>query len=327
MKVILAGLAILPLAVFAAPSHADTAVLTPQSPIEVPGGSGHFDFIQFDGETHRLLACHPGSKNLVVLDVKSGKVTTIDTGEVNGVGIDTADNKYFAAGGNQDVVVIDRATLAKVADIPTQGPCDDVVYDSASGKVYVCNDDGTQDWVIDPKTNTIAGSVAIAGAPEVVKYDPKTDKLYQNIKPTDQVQVIDPATNKVTATWSTAPVDSPHGLAIDAKHGRVFTAGKNGKLAEIDVNRGSVISSCDIAKGVDEIAFDPSTKQIYCGCSGAISVVKVSKKGLTPIADVPITAKSHNVAVDPETQSVWIAYNNENGSYLQEYRHAEVAGK
>jgi len=304
---------------------APIAPLTAQTPIEVPGGPGHFDFIYFDADMHRLLACHPGSKNLVVLDTKTNAVTSIDTGAVNGVGIDVADNKYFAAGGDQVVSVIDRTTLKKVAGIPTTGPCDDVTYNSKNGMVYVCNDDGTLDWVIDPKTNKITGSVTIAGAPEVLKYDPGTDKLYQNIKPTDQVQVIDPATNAVVSTWSTAPAHLPHGLALDSRKGRLFTAGKNGKLVAIDMKTGKTIGDCDIAPGVDEIAFDPSAKLIYCGCNGFISVVKPSKKGLTLIANVPNPAKSHNVAVDPDTQSVWIAYNDDKASFLQEFRPAAGA--
>lgn len=320
MKSILAGLAIGSLALLSHPANAaDAPELASQTAITVPGGPGHFDFMNFDAALHRVLACHPGGKNLVVLDVNTSQVTTIDTGEVNGVGIDAPDNKYFTAGGNHDVVVIDRTSLQKVADIPTDGPCDDVVYNPKNGQVYVCNDDGTKDWVIDPKTNKITGSIAIAGAPEVMEYDAATDRIYQNIKPTDQVQVIDPATNAVVATWSTAPAHSPHGLALDTKKGRLFTAGKNGKLVEIDIASGKTLGTCDIAPGVDQIAFDPGTKLVYCGCTGFISVAKATKKGLTLVASIPNPAPSHNVAVDPETHTVWISYFDDKDSYLQAF--------
>jgi len=89
-----------------------------------------------------------------------------------------------------------------------------------------------------------------------------------------------------------------------------------------------VLSSCYIAKGVDQIAFNPQTHEIYCACSGAISIVKVNKKkGLTPVADVPLTSKGHNVAVDPDTQAIWIAYNDDKASYLQRFVPATVAQK
>lgn len=326
MKISMAIFAAASLTCFAFPVMADTAPLAPQAPVTVPGGPGHFDFMGFDAPMHRVLACHPGSKQLVVLDTKSNQITQIDTGEVNGCGIDEPDNKYFTAGGNQDVVVIDRATLQKVTDIPMPGKCDDVLYEPKNAMVYVDNDDGTLVWVIDPKTDKITTSITIAGAPEVLVYDPNTDKLYQNIKPADEIQVIDPATNTITATWPTAPVTSPHGLAIDPKHGRLFTAGRNGQIAEIDIKTGKVTSTCNIQPKVDEIVFDASAKRIYCACSsGFVSVVKVSKKGLTNVGDVPVATGAHTIAVDPDTQTVWISYADTTNSYLLPLSTSQVA--
>jgi len=301
------------------PAHADGPILTAQAPIPVPG-VGHFDFIQFDAEKHRLLACHPGAKQLDIVDVKTGQVTAIDTGDVNGVAVDAADNRYYTAGPGQDIVVIDRTTLAKVADIPTSGPCDDVLYEPKSGMVYVAHDDGTEDWVVDPKTNKITGSVAIAGAPEVMTYSVTSDRVYQNIKPTNQVQVIDPSTNTVVSTWSTVPAESPHGLAFNAKRNCLYSAGKNGTLAAIDIANGHSAGSCDIANGVDQIVFDPNTDRVYCACSGVISVVRPSDEGVTRIGDVPITGVGHCITVDPTTGSVWIASGDDKGSFVQEFR-------
>ena len=68
---------------------------------------------------------------------------------------------------------------------------------------------------------------------------------------------------------------SPHGLAIDAKTRRVFAAGQ-GKVVMLDQKTGKVLASVDIAPGyVDQIAFDPDKKRLYCACgdAGAISVV------------------------------------------------------
>jgi DNA-binding beta-propeller fold protein YncE len=327
MRSILAGSALAALVFTAVPVFADAPQpLVPLTPITVPGGPGHWDFMGFDPQMNRVLACHPGAKSLVVFDVKTMQVTPIATGVVNGVAIDVADNKYFTAGANQDVVVIDRATLQKTADIPTTGPCDDVVFDPKNGMVYVDHDDGTDVWVIDPKADKITGTVTVAGAPEVLVYDPATDLLYQNIKPTDQLQVIDPAKNTVIATWPTAPVTSPHGLDLDSKHGLLFTAGKNGKLAAIDVSTGKVTSSCDIALKVDEIALNQTGDRIYCACSsGFVSVVGVSGNTVTHLYDVPVATGTHTLAIDPATNNVWISYTNDTGSYLQALQIPSVA--
>ena len=297
-------------------------LMTPQTPVVVPGGPGGFDWMLVDAPRHRLLASHPGKNTLVVLDLKTDAVRQLDTGvEINGIAVDEADNKLFTAGGGRKVVVFDNTTLTKTGEIALTGPGDDVVLDPKTDTLYVCHDDGTEDWVINAKDNTLVGSVTVAGAPEYVAYDPNTDRLYQNVKPANVTQVINPATNKVEATWPTAPMTSPHGLAVDAKTHRVFAAGK-GKVVLMDQATGKVLSSVDIAPGyVDQIAFDPDNDRLYCACgdAGVISVVGESGAGVTLLGSVPSHHKAHTLAVDPDTHAVWVSYSDTDNGYLQQF--------
>jgi len=153
-------------------------------------------------------------------------------------------------------------------------------------------------------------------------YDPGTDKLYQNIKPANVLQVIDPATDKVEANWRTAPMTSPHGMAIDFKTHHIFSAGQ-GKVVMLDESTGKVLASVTIAPGyVDQIAFDQKTQRLYCACgdAGVISVVQETGDTLTLAGNVTTHPKSHTLQVDPETHSVWISYSDPTGAYLQEFR-------
>lgn len=314
---LLTGLAALPAPAAAKP------LLTPQTPMVVPGGAGGWDWMLVDAPRHRLLASHPGTKTLAVLDLKTNALTQVPTGvAINGIAVDEADNKLFTAGSGEKVVVFDNTTLAKTGEVALTGPGDDIVLDPKTDTLYVCHDDGAEDWMIDAKTNALTGSVSIAGAPEYVAYDPTTDRLYQNIKPANVTQVINPATNTVEASWPTAPMTSPHGLAIDAKMRRVFAAGQ-GKVVVLDGKTGKALASVDIAPGyVDQIAFDPDKKRLYCACgdAGVISVVGETAAGVTLLGTVPTHKKSHTLAVDPATHAVWISYTDATGSYLQQYR-------
>ena len=307
----------------AAPSlAADAPLLTPQAAVVVPGGPGGFDWMLVDAPRHRLLASHPGKNTLVVLDLKTNAVQQIPTGvEINGIAVDEADNKLFTAGGGQKVIVFDNTTLTKTAEIPLTGPGDDIVLDTKRDRLYVCHDDGAEDWVFNAKDNTLTGTVAIAGAPEYVAYDPGTDRLYQNVKPASVTQVIDPATNKVVATWPTAPMTSPHGLAVNPKTHHVFSAGQ-GKVVMMDQNTGKVLSSVSIAPGyVDQIAFDPGNGRLYCACgdAGVISVVGESEAAIALLGNVPSHHKSHTLAVDPDTHAVWISYSDAGNGCLQQF--------
>jgi DNA-binding beta-propeller fold protein YncE len=162
----------------------------------------------------------------------------------------------------------------------------------------------------------VVATVSVPTAPEKVEYDKTSDRVYQNIKSNNTVQVIDPATNKVEKTFDTTPATGPHGLAIDEKTQRLFSAGSNGKLIVIDLKGGKTLAAIDIEKGVDQIAFDKGNQRVYCACRGAISVVQETADGARLLGNVPTPRGSHTITVDSKTHAVWTCYFDEKASYL-----------
>jgi DNA-binding beta-propeller fold protein YncE len=300
------------------PALADTLPLKAQKPIVIPGGPGGFDWMQVDGRSDRVFATHKGTKTVAIVDLKTETaLPSVNVGTAQGVAMDRRDNKIFL--GDEDehtVVILDYATLKKTGEIAVTGPVDDLLYCSKNGMVYACRDNGEEVWVIDAKTEKIVATVKIPTAPEKIEYDRTSDRIYQNIKSNNTVQVIDPATNKVEKTFDTSPATGPHGLVIDSKAQRLFSAGSNGKLVVIDLKTGKVISTVDIEKGVDQIAFDRGNQRIYCACKGAISVVQTTEEGAKLLGNVPTPKGSHTLAVDQKTHAVWTSYFDDHDSYL-----------
>ncbi len=292
--------------------------LTAQKPIIIPGGPGGFDWMRVDANSDRVFATHKGTKSVAVVDLKTdAALPSVDIGTAQGLAFDRRDNKIFF--GNADehtVVVVDYKTLKKTGEIAVTGPVDDVLYCPKNGMVYADHDDGEDVWVIDPKTEKIVATVKIPAAPEKLEYDRASDRIYQNIKSNNTVQVIDPQTNKVEKTFNTSPATGPHGLAIDGKTQRLFTAGSNGKLVAIDLKTGKILATVDIEKGVDQIAFDRGNQRIYCACKGAISVVQETDDGAKLIGGVTTPKGSHTITVDNKTHAVWTCYSDAKESYL-----------
>ena len=312
------------LLLFPCTGRADSPAPAPPQ-FTVPGGSGDFDWMAADPDKQRILASHPDTHSIAILDLSTAVVQSVDTGVAcSGIAVDTADDKYFFGGDGQKIEVFDREKLTKIDEIPLTGPVDDMVYDPDNGTIYADHDDGTEVWAIDAKSDKITGSVAIGEAPEYVQYDRKGHLLYQNIKSADEVQVIDPSTNKVVNTWPTAPATSPHGLALVTKRNWVLSAGKNGKLVAIDTATGQVAFSTDIKPDVDQISYDPEAHRAYCACKGFVSVVQVAATGLTDIADLPVPASAHSLVVDPTSGYVWYCYADGQNSYLAELPSAPV---
>ncbi len=307
MTTLLAFLALVP-----APLVADKTVELPKA--------GGFDAMAFDAENHRVLAAHTGAGTLAVLDTDSGKVDEIVTGAINGVAVSKKLDRYFVAGANNTLVAIDRKTLQVAGRAPLTGPADIVAVDTKRGQVYVAHDDGTEDWVFDGATLKLVGTVVVEEAPEFIEYDKTTDRIYENIKSSNHLQVIDPETRKVVATWDTAPMTSPHGLALDKKAGRAYAAGKNGKLVVFDMATGKVVNTAAIAPGGDGIGIDPKLGRVYCPGKGKLTVISTADASVVGEIDLP--AGSKNLAVDTATHTVWVNVSDAKGARLISFKPA-----
>jgi DNA-binding beta-propeller fold protein YncE len=141
-----------------------------------------------------------------------------------------------------------------------------------------------------------------------------------NIKDKNLVVAIDPSSNKVVDRWTTLPAERPHGMALDVKAQRIFSAGGNGKLVAIDAKTGKVTNSSEIAPKVDQIALDTAGGFLYCAGAGRMSVVRVSGGKLTRLGDVTTAATARNVAVDPKTRTVWSTFTDGKSSFAKSWQ-------
>ncbi|AIE83821.1 YncE family protein [Fimbriimonas ginsengisoli] len=296
--------------------------LTPGKTYDMPK-PGRFDVVTYDRKFHRVLAAHSAAGTLAVLDTQSGKVDEIETGPINGVAVSNKANKIFVGGGNNKLVVLDRETLKVLSTIDLGGPADVIAVDSKRGQVYVSHDDGTEDWVFDAETLKPLGTVTIEEAPEFLEYDTATDKIYQNIKSTDHVQVIDPEAKKVVATWPTAPMKSPHGLVLDRRAGRAYSAGKNGKMVVFEIASGKIVATLDIAPGTDQIAIDARFGRVYSPGTDKMTIIDTTGAEPKVIGDVPMPHGVRSLAVDTGTHDVWVVYGDDKSSHIAQFKAAQ----
>jgi len=297
-----------------------SAPLTPQSPIVVPGGAGKFDFMNIDLKDRLALACQPGKSAFVVIDLDTDKVRSIDAGtEVNGIDSDPKGHKVYAAGPGKTLVQFDMKSWTKSGSLSLSGPGDSVIYDQKRGVVYVDNDDGTNLWFVNPKGLSISSTVTIKEAPEVMVLDNDRNKIFQNIKTTNSLQVIDTQSRKVVAEYQLGALTSPHGLAEDVAAGKLFSVGKNGKLVILNADSGSILATVDVTKNSDQIAYDPELKRLYIPGSGVLQVVQIMPEGARVIGSASLASGCHSVAVDRKTHNVWVVYSDSSASYAQKY--------
>ena len=295
--------------------------LVPGAVIEVTGSHGKFDFLEVDQASHRLVASHTADGTVDIFDLTTNRLLARPaTGAAQHTAFDPRSGKYFVSVSEpKQVAIIDAKTFKVTNTIPTDGPLDGIVFDPKNRCVYAAHDNGKEVWVVNADTEKIVATVAIPGPPEYLLYDAVTDRIYLNIKTTDEVVVIDPAQNAVVAHWPTAPAKGPHGLALDAAGGRLFSAGNNGQLVVIEITSGHVIGSVAITAKVDQIAFDPELRRIYCAASDTMSVVQATRDGAVLLGHVASGPGAKNVAVDAKTHAVWVTYTDGQNAYAKSW--------
>ena len=297
-------------------------LLVPAAVVREPNSKGKFDFLEVDTVNHRLLAPHEKDGTADFIDLDSSQlIARLKVGPAVHIVLVPRIGKYFVSCSDQKfVAVVDASTLKQTGTIPMEGELDALVFDPKNDRIYIANDDGTHVWVIDPATEKVTATIDIPGAPEYMIYDAGSDRIYLNIKPKDELVVIDPASNAIVAQWPTAPASSPHGLAFDPITGRLFAAGMNGQLAIIDAKTGKLVASAPIAESVDQIAFDPATRRVYCACTGWMSIIQETDAGAALLGSVKTAATAKNVAVDPQTHEVWTTFTDGTNSYAKAWR-------
>jgi DNA-binding beta-propeller fold protein YncE len=297
--------------------------LTPGIPVEVTGTQGKFDFIKIDSANNRLLACHTGNGSLDVIDVTTSKlIKSIPTGNAQGVAIDSENSRYFVSVSKPTkMVIVNSRKLDVIGEVALPGPADLVAYHPETNRVFVCNDDKPEMWVIDPMEKRIVSTINFpGGGMEDLGFDSQGTFLFQCLKDSSELAKLDLKTEKVVAKWSTSPVDKPHGMAMVPGTDQVLIVGGTGKLGLFDLSTGQIVGTADVSPRVDEIAYDPTLHRVYCASGlGIISVVGLNHQGLAALPSLTSSLGAHSIAVDSQTHTVWIAFAKNDKPYVQAF--------
>lgn len=92
---------------------------------------------------------------------------------------------------------------------------------------------------------------------------------------------------------------SPHGLALDPKARRAYSAGRNGKLVVLDLATGKVVKALDVTTSVDPSGYDPGLGRVYLPGGGKLTVISTATNSV--IGEIALSKGARNICVDPTT--------------------------
>jgi len=272
------------------------------------GGDGGWDYL-ISAPGHRLFISR--GTHVMSVDGNTGKVLgdIPDTPGVHGIAFSTKLNRGFTSNGRENTVTeFDLTTYKVIRKIQVSGQNPDcIIFEPHYGRVITCNGRSGDCSIIDPVAGREIGKVAIGGKLEFAASD-QSGNVFVNNEDKSQVTQIDIPSMKVVKSWSIAPGEGPSGLAIDAKHHRLFSV-PDGKMMVSDVEAGKVVATVRIGDGPDATAFDPGSGLAFSsnGETATLTVVKeVSPDEFKVVANVPTAAGARTMALDRSSHRVYL---------------------
>jgi len=298
----------------------DQAPLTTVADIPLPGPAVRFDYQSIDAAQGRLYISHMNADQLVVFDTKQRKVVANLDGfpNVHGVWVVPELSRVYASStGEHKVAAVDIQTLETVAKAgPIKYP-DGIAYAPGAKRVFVSDEHGDADAVIDATTNALIITIPLGGGAGNTVYDRGSGHVLVAVHEKNDLVAIDPQTLKIIGRYPMHGIDSPHGIALDTEARLAFVAGEgNDKLALVDLISMQVLATYPVGKDPDVLSFDPGLKLLYVSAeSGNVSVFHEDKKTLTLVGTLSMP-HAHTVCVDPTTHLVYFPLQNIDGHPL-----------
>jgi DNA-binding beta-propeller fold protein YncE len=276
--------------------------------IALPGASVRFDYASVDAVSQRLYIAHMDADELLVFDLRTRRVIRqIHAPGVHGViAVPALGRVYASATNDHQALTIDARTDAVVARAPVGDYPDGLAYDPAERHVFVSDESGGVETVLNAAGHQIA-TVDLGGEAGNVQYDAGTGHMLADVQTRGDIAIIDPRTNRIVRRVALPGCDHDHGLLIDSRHRLAFVAcDGNATLLTLDLRTNTIVDRELVGANPDVLAYDSSLRRLYVSAeSGTVSVFREDAHGLTKLGQAFLATEAHTVAVDPHTHLVY----------------------
>ncbi|HZE07130.1 MAG TPA: YncE family protein [Gemmatimonadaceae bacterium] len=288
--------------------------------IPLPGPANRFDYQSVDPATRRLYMNHMDAGQTLVFDLDGNTVVKAiaDVPRATGVwAVPPHHQVYVSAPGAHQVAIIDDRTLRITSRVNGVRFPDGIAYASDADKVFVSDESGGADVVIDPRTEKRRSTIPLGGEAGNTHYDSVSHCILVAVQTRDQLVAIDPVAEKIVARYDLPGSGSPHGFTIDQESRLAFISSEgNATLLVLDLRTMKVVQLLHIPDDPDVLAWDASWRRLYVAAeSGVVSAYWLDGRKLHPIGEIR-APHAHTVSVDPKTHMIYLPLENIDGRPL-----------
>lgn len=281
--------------------------------IPMPGPAVRFDYQSMDAQHGRLYIAHMNADQLVVFDTaKRAVVANLDGFKrVHGViAVPEIGRVFASATGEHKMVAVDMQTLKTVGMAGPIDYPDGVGYAPEVRRVFVSDEHGGVDAVVDAATDKLIKNIPLGGYAGNTVYDSGSGHILVAVHGVNQLVAIDPAEMKIINRYSLPGVENPHGIALDVAGRLAFIAGEE---AVFDLKTSKLIAVHPVGDDPDVLAYDAGLKTLYVSAeSGKVTVLEEMGRDLREVGQCSMP-HAHTVSVDPGTHVVYFPLENLGG--------------
>ena len=264
--------------------------------------------IAVDEERNHIFAAHSATGNVSVIDGSTNTVLTVLTPGGLGLAVDPARDRLYAALGPGGMAVYDLNTLALIPPIVSHGlnwwgvavnPVTDRIYLTILQGAVSVLDGATLTAVVDPIP------IGLGEGRFGITVDIGANLVYvARYAATGKILAINGVTNSVTRVEAAGSF--PYALALDAAHGRLYTADINSGTVSVLSTEGPLTWLSTIVvggrpTGVAVPTLGPSRLYVTNSLSGDVSVIPLSVNAPPAVISATIAPTS------PDTDDVLTA--------------------
>jgi len=293
--------------------------LVPISSIPLPGGTSRFDYQSIDPKRRLLFVAHLGESAIDVIDLRTDSVRAVirNISQVHGVlVVPELGRVYATATGNNQLAVIDERSLRVIAHVPTGEYPDGLTYAYPEHKLYISDETGGADTVVDVHTNQRIATISLGGEAGNTQFDPASGRIFVNAQTGAQLIEIDPRRDSIVGRTHLPYCNSNHGLLINTPFRIAYIACEgNAALLTYDMRSHKVKVKDSVGDRPDVLALDTKKKRLYVGAeSGIVAAFVVGPDGSPSKIGMGFLAPgAHTVSVDPATGHVYFPIQSAGG--------------
>jgi DNA-binding beta-propeller fold protein YncE len=286
--------------------------------VDVPlvGGTGRLDYESFDDIAGLLYVAHLGAGSVIVFDTNRDRVVTTIPGtpSVRGVlVVPELHRVYAAAQGTQEIVVIDQETNRTIARVKV-GDVNGLAYDPRTQQLFVSDQIGSTDAVIDVRTNRLVTKIPLGGEAGNTQYDQASRHIFVAVQTRNELAEIDPRTRAIVRRYALPGCLRGHGVAIDPGRYAYVACQANTRIVRLNLETGLVDASSSIGRSPDVLSIDVGLERLYVASeSGVVTVFDLTKSGFRKIGQGAFAPDAHVVGVDSRTHRVYFPIANLDG--------------